>query len=128
MENNLLQFLYQTICNLNLSDVDVYIDKPAFFGKDETRKKNYVIIEIPNGITDKGAFHEANGIITIGCSDKVLGLPNMPEIDRISQAIKNIFPILTTNYSVLDMEFSSNKFDGIYAHEFYYTFHIIINY
>lgn len=127
MEENVLSYLFNYIKNLNISNCDVYLNKPTIVGDNEQRNKSYVVVSFPNGFDYKGAFTEATGMITIGARDVILGLPEAGEITRISNIIKAEFPILSADYSLIDYEFSSDDSDGTGWHEYYYTFQIYIN-
>ena len=127
MEAELMKYIYEYLKGLHITDCDVYLSRPTIMGDKEKRKSTYVIVSFPNGIIDNGAFQEADGIITIGAKDRVIGLPQINEISRVSNIIKNGFPILTDDYSFLDYEFSSDDSVGTGYHEYYYTFHVYIN-
>ena len=127
MEGDIQQFLIDFIKSLKISNCDTYLVRPQIAGNQENRKKSYVCIGYPNGINYMGPFARADGLITIGTKDQIIGLPNAGEITRISSLIKSAFPHLTQDYSLLDFEFSSDDSDGIGWHEYYYTFQIFIN-
>lgn len=124
---SVFKFIYDTIKGLEIDKCDVYLNRPTILGDYEKRKKTYVIISIPNGIENMGAFAQASGIITIGAKDAVLGLPQVSEILRVAEIIKNKFPILTDDYSLIDFEFASDDSLGNGWHEYYYSFQIYIN-
>ncbi len=127
MEEEVLSFLFGYVKGMNITNCDVYLNRPTIVGEREERNDTYVIISFPNGLDNKGAFKEAMGMITIGAKDLILGLPQVNEITRVSNEIKNEFPILTDNYSIIDFEFSSDNSEGTGWHEYYYTFQIYIN-
>ena len=129
MEQEVLKFLFEYIKGLQIKNCDTYISRPTIFGDKENKERSYVVVALPNGIDPMGAFCRATGMITIGAKDRddKLGLPSSGEITRISNAIKERFPILTDDYSVLDFEFSSDHSEGIGWHEYYYTFQLYIN-
>lgn len=124
---NVFKFIYDTIKGLEIEKCDIYLNRPTIFGDNEKRKKSYVTISIPNGIENMGAFAQASGIITIGAKDAVLGLPQVNEILRVAEIIKNTFPVLTEDYSLIDFEFASDDSLGNGWHEYYYSFQIYIN-
>lgn len=124
---SVFKFIYDTIKGLEIDKCDVYLNRPNIFGDNERRKKSYVIISIPNGIENRGAFCQAGGVITIGAKDAVLGLPQVSEILRVADEIKKVFPILTDDYSLIDFEFASDDSLGNGWHEYYYSFQIYIN-
>lgn len=127
MEGNIQKFLIDFIKSLEIPNCDTYLVRPQIMGNQEKRKKSYVCIGYPNGINYMGAFAQANGMITIGTKDQIIGLPNAGEITRISSIIKAAFPKITDDYSLIDFEFSSDDSDGMGWHEYYYTFQIYIN-
>ena len=129
MESEALKFLFDKIVSLNISNCDVFINRPTIIGDKENMNRSYVIVAFPNGIEYLGAYARATGMITIGSKDKaeVLGLPNAIEFKRISDILKGMFPITTDDYTVYDFEFSSDHSEGIGWHEYYYTFQIYIN-
>jgi hypothetical protein len=124
---NVFKFIYDTIKGLEIEKCDIYLNRPTIFGDNEKRKKSYVTISIPNGIENMGSFAQASGIITIGAKDAVLGLPQVNEILRVAEIIKNTFPVLTEDYSLIDFEFASDDSLGNGWHEYYYSFQIYIN-
>ena len=127
MEEGVLKYLFEYIKSLNIQDCDVYLNRPTIVGDYDKREKSYVIISFPKGFEYLDAYTRAQGMITIGSKDKVLGLPHSGEITRISNVLRGIFPLLTDDYSVLDFEFSSDDSQGTGWHEYYYTFQIYIN-
>ena len=127
MEEGVLIFLFEYVKSLNIRDCDVYLNRPTIVGDYEKRKTSYVVISFPNGFNYLDAYSHAQGMITIGAKDKILGLPHSGEITRISNVLSGIFPLLTDDYSVLDFEFSSDSSEGTGWHEYYYTFQIYIN-
>lgn len=127
MEEGVLKFLFDYVKQLNISNCDIYLNRPTIVGDNEERCKSYVIISFPSGFEYLGAYSKATGMITIGAKDEILGLPQSGEISRISNIIRGAFPILTQEYSVIDFEFSSDHSEGTGWHEYYYTFHIYIN-
>ena len=127
MEYGVLQHIYNKIVALRISKCDVYLEKPTFMGKEEKRNASYISFDMPNGIEDMGAFGRAGCGLIIGTKDKVIGLPNMPEINRIAAAVKSLFPLNDEVCSAFDFEFTSDSYDNVGAHEFYYTFQIYIN-
>lgn len=127
MEEGVLQFLFDYVKKLGISKCNIYLNRPTIVGDSENREKSYVIISFPNGFEYMDAFSRATGMITIGSKDKILGLPNSGEITRISNKLRDMFPILTDDYSVIDFEFSSDHSEGTGWHEYYYTFQIYIN-
>ena len=129
MEQEVLKFLFEYIKGLQIKNCDTYINHPTILGDGEKRNRSYVVIALPNGIEYLDAYCKANGMITIGAKDKedVLGLPSSGEITRISKILKEHFPILTDDYSVINFEFSSDDSRGIGWHEYYYTFQLYIN-
>jgi hypothetical protein len=124
---SVLKFIYDTVKDLGIKDCDIYLNRPTILGDNERRKKSYIIISLPHGIENMGAFSQATGIITIGAKDAVLGLPQVNEILRVANEIKKIFPVLTKDYSMIDLEFSSDDSLGNGWHEYYYSFQIYIN-
>ena len=124
---SVFKFIYDTIKGLEIDKCDIYLNRPTILGDNERRKKSYVIISIPNGIDNMGAFSKADGIITIGAKDAVLGLPQVNEILRVANEIKKIFPTLTDDYSLIDLDFASDDSLGNGWHEYYYSFQIYIN-
>lgn len=124
---SVFKFIYDTIKGLEIDKCDVYLNRPTILGDYEKRKKTYVIISIPNGIENMGAFSQASGIITVGAKDAVLGLPQVNEILRVADIIKSTFPVLTEDYSLIDFEFASDDSLGNGWHEYYYSFQIYIN-
>ncbi len=127
MEEKVLSFLFGYVKGLKIPNCDVYLNRPTIVGEREERNDTYVIISFPDGFDNKGAFKEATGMITIGAKDLILGLPQVNEITRVANEIKNKFPILTRDYSLIDFEFSSDNSEGTGWHEYYYTFQIYIN-
>lgn len=124
---SVFKFIYDTIKGLGIDKCDIYLNRPTILGNNENRKKSYVIISIQNGIENRGAFCQADGMITIGAKDAVLGLPQVNEILRVAEEIKKAFPILTNDYSLIDLEFASDDSLGNGWHEYYYSFQIYIN-
>lgn len=124
---SVFKFIYDTVKDLGINNCDIYLNRPTVLGDNERRKKSYVIISIPNGIENMGAFSQASGIITIGAKDAVLGLPQVNEILRVANEIKKVFPVLTKDYSLIDLEFASDDSLGNGWHEYYYSFQIYIN-
>lgn len=127
MEGDVLQYLFDYFKALSIPKCDVYLNRPTIVGEKEIRQKSYVIISFPNGFDDRGAFKTATGMITIGSKDIILGLPQVKEITRISDIIRANFPIITSDYSVIDYEFSSDDSVGQGWHEYYYAFQIYFN-
>ena len=127
MEEGVLNFIFTYIKRLQIPDCDVYLNRPTIVGEKEQRNDTYVIVSFPDGFENKDAFHRATGMITVGAKDLILGLPQVNEITRVSNIIKNEFPILTEDSSLIDYEFSSDDSDGTGWHEYYYTFQIYIN-
>lgn len=127
MEEGVLNFIFKHIKSLKITDCDVYLNKPTIVGENEKLKDAYVIVAFPNGFNNKGAFSHAEGIITIGAKDRIIGLPNIKNITRIADIIKNAFPIINDEYSFLDFEFSSDDSEGAGWHEYYYSFQLYIN-
>lgn len=129
MEGEIQKFLLNFLKGLGIKGCDVYLDRPHIVGLNEKRQRSYVTIGYPNGIEYRGVFAQANGLISIGTKDKqdILGLPDAGEITRISTVIRNAFPYITEDYSLLDFEFASDNSNVMGWHEFYYTFQIYIN-
>ena len=127
MEEAVLNFIFKYIKSLKISDCDVYLNRPTIVGENEKLKDAYVIVSFPNGFTNKDAFSVAEGIITIGAKDRIIGLPNIRNITRIADVLKHQFPIITGDYSFLDLEFSSDDSQGTGWHEYYYSFQLYIN-
>lgn len=124
---NVFKFIYDKIKGLEIENCDIYLNLPTILGDNERRKKSYVTISIPNGIENMGAFSRAAGMITIGAKDAVLGLPQVNEILRVANIVKDSFPVLTDDYSLIDFEFASDESLGNGWHEYYYSFQIYIN-
>ena len=95
MEEAVLNFIFKYIKSLKISDCDVYLNRPTIVGENEKLKDAYVIVSFPNGFTNKDAFSVSDGIITIGAKDRIIGLPNIRNITRIADILKQQFPILT---------------------------------
>lgn len=127
MEEAVLNFIFNYIKGLHIPNCDVYLNRPTIVGENEQRHNTYVIVSFPDGFENKNAFQQAGGTITIGTKDLILGLPQVNEITRVSNIIKEQFPILTDDYSLIDYEFSSDDSEGTGWHEYYYTFQIYIN-
>lgn len=127
MEEGVLKFLFEYIKSLNIQDCDVYLNRPTIVGDFEEREQSYVIISFPHGFDYLDAFSRAEGMITIGARDQIIGLPFSGEITRISSILRGMFPLITEDYSLLDFEFSSDASEGTGWHEYYYTFQIYIN-
>lgn len=127
MEENVLNFIFNYFKDLGIPKCDIYLNRPTLLGNDEKRNKSYVIVSFPNGFENRGAFYQAGGVITIGAKDAVLGLPQVKEITRVADIIKQTFPVLTDEYSLLDIEFSSDDSLGTGWHEYYYSFQLYIN-
>lgn len=127
MEEDVLKFLFEYIKSLNIQDCNIYLNRPTIVGDHEKRDTSYLIISFPNGFNYLDAYTHAQGMVTIGAKDIILGLPNSGEITRISKVVRGVFPLLTEDYSVLDFEFSSDASEGTGWHEYYYTFQIYIN-
>lgn len=127
MEEKVLNFIFNYFKDLGIPKCDIYLNRPTLLGNDEKRNKSYVIVSFPNGFENRGAFSQAEGVITIGAKDAVLGLPQVKEITRVADIIKQTFPVLTDEYSLLDIEFSSDDSLGTGWHEYYYSFQLYIN-
>lgn len=127
MEEGVLNFIFEYLKGLNIPKCDVYLNRPTLVGNNEKRNKTYIIVAFPNGFENRGAFSQAGGVITIGAKDAILGLPQVTEITRVANIIKAQFPILTDEYSFIDMEFSSDDSLGTGWHEYYYSFQLYIN-
>lgn len=127
MEEKVLNFIFNYIKELHIKNCDVYLNRPTIVGEKESRNKTYIIVSFPNGFENKDAFGQATGMITIGAKDLILGLPQVNEITRVSNIIKQQFPVLNDDYSLIDYEFSSDDSEGTGWHEYYYTFQIYIN-
>lgn len=123
-EYNILQYIFRFLSDLKIKDCQVAVDKLKQAGKGEKLPTTYCIASLPNGITDYGAFISATGLIIIGAKDKTIGLPNINEITRISKIIEQNIPNLNDEYQLLNFTFSSDNYDGIGTHEFYYTIDI----
>ena len=126
MEEEVLNFIFTYIKDLKIPNCDIYLNRPTIVGEKESRQDTYLIVSFPNGFTYQDAFTSAEGMITIGAKDLILGLPQVKEITRVSNIIKKVFPILTDTYSFINFEFSSDDSEGTGWHEYYYTFHIYI--
>lgn len=127
MEEGVLNFIFNYIKGLNIPKCDVYLNLPTLVGNNEKRNKCYVVVSFPHGFENRGPFSQADGLITIGAKDAVLGLPQVKEITRVANIIRSKFPILTPEYSFIDMEFSSDESLGTGWHEYYYSFQLYIN-
>ena len=123
-------YTFDFLKGLNIPDCDIYLnERPDIMGQHEKRKRSYVSIGLPTGIEDKGCYNIATGVITIGTKDKrdTLGLIDATEQARIATFIKNAFPQITEDYSMIDFMFGSDDSSSIGWTEYYYTFQIFIN-
>lgn len=127
MEQEVMNYIFNYIKALKIKDCDVFLNRPTIVGDQEKLKGAYVVISFPNGFDNQGAFYKATGIIAIGAKDRVIGLPQVKAITKISDILKGCFPILTEDYSFLDYEFSSDDSLGNGWHEYYYSFQLYIN-
>lgn len=124
-EYNILQYIFRFLSSLKIKDCQVAVDKLKQAGKGEKLPTTYCIASLPNGITDFGAYIGATGLIIIGAQDKTIGLPNINEITRVSKIIESHLPMVEdSECQLINFIFSSDNYDGVGAHEFYYTFDI----
>lgn len=127
MEEGVLNYIFNYFRELGIADCDIYLNRPTIVGENETRQDTYMVISFPNGFEYMGSIARADGMITIGAKDIILGLPQVNEITRVANLVKEQFPILTEDYSFIDFEFSSDDSEGKGWHEYYYTFQLYIN-